>query len=96
MIESIGKGYFKLKGALTFETVPEILRASSTLFAEADHLKVDLADVSQGDSTGVALLLAWIRQAKVHKKSIVFTHIPSQLLMIAKVSNLDDFLVMHG
>ena len=96
MIESIGNGRFKLKGALTFETVPEILRVSSTLFTEFKQLEIDLADVSQGDSTGVALLLAWIRQARAQKKSIVFMHIPSQLLMIAKVSNLDNFLVMHG
>lgn len=96
MLELVEKGRFKLTGALTFETVPRILQESSKLFAKVAQLEIDLVDVSQGDSTGVALLLAWIRLAKTQKKSIVFTHIPPQLLMIAKVSNLDDFLVMHG
>ncbi len=95
MIRSLGNGAFELSGDLTFETVQENFEMGKKLFSDYSHLILDLTDVTRGDSAGLALLIEWLRFAKQQKKSLKFTHLPRQLLMIAKVSSL-DILINHG
>ena len=86
-------GVAALMGELTFATVPEMLEREAELLDKVeDELKVDLAQVSRGDSAGLALLVAWVRCAKQKNKSVRFLNVPSQLREMAKVSDLEEVL----
>lgn len=91
--ESNSLGNFKLSGLLTITTVSDLWSQSTTLFAgDTPEVILDLADVSQSDSAGVALLIALVRQARMNKKKICFTHLPAQMLAMLKVSGLEQVL----
>jgi phospholipid transport system transporter-binding protein len=53
---------------------------------------VDLGEVSEMDSALLALLLAWLRDAKAHDKTVVFANLPESLRTIAKLYGVDHLL----
>ena len=81
-----------LQGALNFETVPAVYQKSRALFRKTDALRIDLKDVSLCDSAGLALLVDWLRLAKQHQVKISFEHLPPQLIAIAKVSGVENYI----
>ena len=83
---------FYISGELTLATAKQVLKEADALFRNAATWNIDLAQVSRSDSAGLALLVAWMRQAKVANKAIRFYHIPAQMLAIAQASGLDDIL----
>jgi phospholipid transport system transporter-binding protein len=90
--EDLGGGKFALHGALTFFTVTEALEESRELFADHARIEVDLADVRDGDSAGLALLLEWVNWAKNYVREIRYTNVPPQIVAIAQISEVDDML----
>ena len=98
-IEVNADGSFAIIGELNHQSVPTVLRASSSLFfsgktGNRDGLSINLQDVSRSDSAGVALLIEWMRQAKKNNKAISFNNIPKQMHEIAEVSGVDKLLAM--
>lgn len=91
-IQSCGDGCFTLSGELGFATVGELLQNSQPLFRHVKHLTLDLSAVTRTDSAGLALLIEWMRQARQHQQSIIFSHVPAQLQAVAKVVGLDVLL----
>ena len=83
---------YNVSGELTLATAKAVLSESTRLFDNAARLDIDLANVTRADSAGLALLVAWMLQARVGNKPIQFQHVPSQMLAIAKASGLDDIL----
>lgn len=81
-----------VSGALTFSTVNRVLQDIKSLVASLPKLQVDLSDVTRSDSAGLALLVHWMRAAKQAKKSLVFYHVPAQMMAIASASGLDELL----
>lgn len=90
--EDLGGGRFALHGALNFFTVTEALETSKELFADHARIEVDLADVPEGDSAGLALLLEWVNWAKNYVREIRYLNVPSQIVAIAQISEVDDML----
>ncbi len=83
----------KISGALIFATVSSLWEQSKKLFTTpAKQLFFDFDAVTQSDSAGVALLLAWIRIARVQQKEISFLSLPEQMRAIARVSGLEAIL----
>lgn|SRR5690554_7991545 len=91
-----GSQIYSVSGELTLDTVTEALSESTELFEKADTLDIDLANVTRADSAGLALLVAWMRQARQSEKKIQFQHVPAQMLAIAKASGLDEILPVTG
>ena len=75
-------------------TVPELL-AKRELFSDQNSFTIDLKNVDRADSAGVALLVRWQREAALAQKKIVFKNIPSQMLAIARVSGVDELLMLE-
>ena len=90
--ETLGEGRFSLKGSLTFATVTSVLEASKELFGEARAIKVDLSNVQEGDSAGLALLLEWINWARAYGREIHYLGIPAPILAIARISEVEELL----
>ena len=84
-----------LTGALSFETIPAVL-AESAAYAERpdlpDRLTIDFSGITGVDSSAVALLLEWRRQALRRRKTLVFVNLPSNLLALATLYGVADLI----
>lgn len=79
-----------ISGALTFETVPDLYKASGAWFEVEGDLTLDLAQVTNADSAGLALLLEWLRRARAAKRNLRFANIPAQVQSLMRINNLHD------
>ena len=91
-LEDNGDGRFTLSGDLTFETAEEILRASEAPFEEHTQLEIDLSQVEESDSAGLALLLEWVTWANHSVREIRFTGIPEKIQAIAQTTEVEGLL----
>lgn len=83
-----------LEGTLSYHTVTYQFWETSKalLMSEPAPIHIDLKNVAQSDSTGVALLIAWRRWAQQQKKEISFLHVSDQMRAIMRVSGLEKLL----
>lgn len=93
-LEKIAQGHYILKGQLNFKSVPVLWSKNRTiLFAdEISTLDVDLSQLERSDSSGLALLVEWYREAELQNKKITFFNLPSQMYDIARISGLNEIL----
>ena len=78
-----------IEGELTFKVIPSFINEGYRLIdAAQDALTIDLSDVTRVDSASLALLIDWVRYAKQHRKSLVFSHLPEKIQQMMKLSNL--------
>jgi phospholipid transport system transporter-binding protein len=85
-----------LTGALSFETLPAVLAQSAEYEARADlpeRLTIDFAGITAVDSSAVALLLEWRRQALRRKKILEFVNLPANLLALARLYGVEELIV---
>jgi len=83
---------YHVSGELTLETARVVKEDTDKRFVTATAMNIDLSKVSRADSAGLALLVAWMRQANETDKVISFRHVPAQMLAIANASGLDAIL----
>lgn len=74
-----------VNGELVFNTVPDWCARGCLFITQTPVPEFDFASVKLSDSSGVALLLAWLREANAVDKTINFRNLPQQLLDVAKV-----------
>jgi phospholipid transport system transporter-binding protein len=92
-LDTQGDGKYRIVGDLDFDTVPRLLNDGAGMFARPDTaVVVDLGGVHRTTSVGLALMVEWLRQARRAGKTVTFTHVPAQMLAMAKVSQLDSLL----
>jgi len=93
-LEKISAGHYILKGQLSFQSVPELWSANkSTLFVDGSNtLDIDLSQLERSDSSGLAMLVEWYREAEQQDKNITFFNLPEQMYDIACLSGLDEIL----
>ena len=85
----------KLDGALSFETLPGVLEKTAQFVRRPDvpdALTIDFADVVDIDSSAVALLLEWRRQAAALGKRLAFVNLPANLLALANLYGVADLI----
>jgi phospholipid transport system transporter-binding protein len=94
--EERGAGRFSVIGALNFESAPDLYHRSRAQFKNATQMLIDLSGVTQADSAGLALLIEWMRWARANNQQIGFENSPSQLLALARISDIDELLANAG
>ena len=85
----------KLTGALSFESLPAVLAESAQFTARTDlpdRLVIDFAGITDIDSSAVALLLEWRRQALMRAKQLEFVNLPANLLALAELYGVADLI----
>ena len=80
-----------LSGAVTLGNVAELLEEGRRHVEEGVR-SVDLGAVSELDSALLALLLAWLRQAKAHGAVLEFVRPPEALRTIARLYGVDALI----
>lgn len=81
-----------ITGELNFSTSPSLYKQGCHLIAANNFTTFDLQHVSASDNSGTALLVAWTRYAKILGKTIKFTRLPSQLLAMLELTELQKLL----
>lgn len=87
-------GVLSVTGALTTRSVAALLphgrRAIATL--DGEHAVLDLGQVSASDSSGLALVVDWLRAAREREVTLSVRNVPPQMAALATVSGLDALL----
>lgn len=81
-----------LEGSIGFDNVVFVWQSGLTLIEKVKNIKVDLQGLKHSDSSGLALLSAWVRAAREQKKEIMFIHTPDFMQDIFRVCGLDGVL----
>ena len=82
----------KISGILDVDTVPQLANKADQFISDVVHPIFDLEGVVKAESSALALLTAWRRQAHVLGKTAHFVHVPKYLMDIAKLSNVENIL----
>jgi len=80
-----------VSGPVTLANVTALLEEGRRHLAEGVQT-VDLNEVSEMDSALLALLLAWLREAKARDQAIAFANPPQSLRTIARLYGVDRLL----
>jgi phospholipid transport system transporter-binding protein len=87
---------WSLEGDVTLASVPVLLDQAEQLFEAGAKRIVDLARVRRIDSSSVALLLEWQRQAQARGLELRFRNIPWQMVAIARLCGVDALLSLDA
>lgn len=91
-LKKVEEGRFSLRGEMSFGNAEQILAASERVFQSSTSLELDLSDVDDADSAGLALLLEWKARAQRQAAEIRFVNVPESLLAIAKTTDVSDLI----
>jgi phospholipid transport system transporter-binding protein len=80
-----------VSGPVTLANVAVILEEGRRHLEEGVGT-VDLGEVSEMDSSLLAAMLAWLRDAKSRGRELVFTNLPESLRTIARLYGVDSLL----
>jgi len=81
-----------VNGIIDFNNVVGAWQKGITMIGALENIKVNLKDLSQCDSSGLALFVEWVRTAKEQNKKIVFMNVPNFVQDISRVYGLDGVL----
>jgi len=82
-------GYFS--GALNFRTVLSVYEVSLSYVETTANPVIDCTGLTQGDSAGIALLLACFRAAVNQRKKFQVRALPEGMRALMRVCDLEDF-----
>jgi phospholipid transport system transporter-binding protein len=88
----VQEGVLTVQGHIDFDNVVGALKKSTDLLSPLSEITIDLQNVTQSDSSGLALLVAWMRMARMQQKKIIFLNVPAFLKDLARVSGLSGLL----
>ncbi|MCW9012656.1 MAG: STAS domain-containing protein [Gammaproteobacteria bacterium] len=84
-------GQLKLAGVLDFHSVADLLKGDQS-WLQGDQISIDLTEITQTNSAGLALLLEWMKMAQQKGLQIKYHSVPEQLLVIARAYGVDQDL----
>ncbi len=90
-------GQLQLTGVLDYRSGPQLRKQGAALIKSSDapHLVLDCSGVLKSSSVGLALLLAFMRDASEAGKSLSVQSLPGDMREIARVSGLNELLDIH-
>ena len=89
---TLSQNSFLVEGSINFDTAVSLWTTSLPLLKNSKELLFDFSNVIKANSAALALLLEWIKYARDEQKKIVFQHLPSQLISVATVAGISQFL----
>lgn len=92
------QGALVLSGVLDYSTGPGLREQGRRLIGESAEqtLLLDCAGVEKSSSVGLALLLAFMRDAEAQGKQLQVQGLPREMQQIAEVSGLLEWLPLQG
>jgi phospholipid transport system transporter-binding protein len=90
MIREEGSKAF-VQGAMTLETAANLAGLGKAAIGRCVNV-FDLTDVTEADSSGLAVVFDWVRVSSAQGKRIVLVNPPQNLLSLAAVYGVGDLL----
>jgi phospholipid transport system transporter-binding protein len=79
----------RVVGSLEFATVAKLLPLGTAAIESGHAAVIDLAGVTDSDSSGLALLIEWLSVAKESRRSLRYENISAQLHQLADLSEVE-------
>jgi phospholipid transport system transporter-binding protein len=83
----------RVTGVLHFTTVSALLNAGIDAINNGRASVIDLAGVTASDSSGLALLIEWLSEAKAANRPLRYENVPSQLYQLSRLSEVEELLI---
>jgi phospholipid transport system transporter-binding protein len=90
MIRAAGE-CIEISDAMTLPAATELLATGKALL-DAGGTTFDLRAVTDVDSSALAVIFGWLREARRAGKQISVTHVPKDLLSLADLYGVTEFL----
>lgn len=95
------KQKYLISGSVDFSTVPDLVRQTTKLLRDvkrnkanektaSQNLVIDMSQITDSNSAGLALMLEMVRGARLSDVSIQFENLPDTLLTIAKAYGVEN------
>jgi phospholipid transport system transporter-binding protein len=84
-------GRIVVSGPVTLDNVAAVVEDARRHLEEGVRT-VDLGEVTEMDSSLLAAMLAWVRDARRRGRELVFTNIPESLRTIARLYGVESLL----
>lgn len=92
-LDAAGGDRATLTGPVTLANVNAVLAEGARTFKAPALLTVDLAGITEVDSTAVSLLLEWRRAAQREKRAIAYVNYPANLKSLIQLYGVTDLLM---
>jgi phospholipid transport system transporter-binding protein len=79
----------RVQGSLEFKTVSRLLPLGTAAIVDGRAGVIDLAGVTDSDSSGLALLIEWLSVAKEAGRPLHYDNMPAQLRQLASLSEVE-------
>lgn len=79
-------------GRIELSNVMQACASGKALIDMVSKVSVNLLGLEYADSSTLAMLVDWVRSAKVQHKDIVFYNVPQRVLDLSRVCGLDYIL----
>lgn len=87
---AVDDGVVRVSGALTMDCAAATERDGAEAIAAGGVREVDLAQVVEADSSGIAVIFSWTRLAQSLGVTLNFVNMPQSLLSLAAVYDVED------
>ncbi|HEU5136597.1 MAG TPA: STAS domain-containing protein [Steroidobacteraceae bacterium] len=97
-ISEPSNGRVVVSGELTFATARDARQLGILVLesSRADRLVIDCSAVTRADSAGLAVLLDWLAWGRRKSRAVTLENLPSSLVAIARISEVDGLLTGTG
>lgn len=86
---TLTKEAIEISGRIGFDNVVSVCQQGITMFKHLNPIIVDLKNLSQSNSSGLALFSEWVRAARKVNQTIQFRNVPPFMQDIFKVCGLE-------
>jgi phospholipid transport system transporter-binding protein len=83
-------GHYYLRGTVDFNTVTRLTHES--ILDGSEQVNIDLGGLLSADSSAVALLIQWLRQATQEDVELRFLNIPEQIKPLIALYDLESII----
>lgn len=83
---------WRIQGDLSFETTPGLYTSAREAMTQSVPVSIDLTAVERVDSSGVALMLDWIRVVRAQGGTLSFNNVPEHMISIAELCGVGHLL----
>ena len=80
-----------VQGAITVDNVVSVIEQGVALFDRSD-LVIDLAQVTEVDSSAISMLLEWQRKAHGQNRQICFSNLPKNMKNLVQLYGISELI----
>ena len=84
----------RVRGPITMDSVQAVLEQGNARFGTGE-VTVDLAGVTEVDSSAVSLLLQWVREAQANGRQLRYVNLNSNVKSLAVLYGVIDLLPLQ-